>query len=79
MSHNLKLKPIGSNMTELSVGGVRILFSYSTPVAGFDKDGAFRTEDFFSTTTSRHINKYLGGKDVGRKASQSWIERKVLV
>jgi len=70
----LNIKKVGSNMSELEVGGKSILFSYQTPVAGWDDNGAFRSEDFFSVTTSKHINKYLGGKDIGRKVPQSYIE-----
>ena len=70
----MKLNPIGSNMNEVEVGGKSILFSYKTPVAGYDDKGAFRSEDYFSVTTSKHINKYLGGKDIGRKVPQSYIE-----
>ena len=70
----MKLNPVGSNMNEVVVDGKSILFSYKTPVAGWDDQGAFRTDEFFSVTTSKHINKYLGGKDVGRKVPQSFIE-----
>ncbi len=70
----MKLNPVGSNMNEIEVDGKSILFSYKTPVAGWDDEGAFRSEDWFSMTTTKHINKYLGGKDVGRKVSQSYIE-----
>ena len=70
----MQLKPIGSNMNEIVVKGKSILFSYSTPVAGWDENGAFRTDEKFSVTTSKHIDKYLGGKDVGRVVEQSWIE-----
>ena len=68
------LNPVGSNMNEVVIEGKYILFSYKTPVAGWDESGAFRSGDFFSVTTSKHINKYLGGKDVGRKVPQSFIE-----
>ena len=68
------LNPVGSNMNEVVIEGKYILFSYKTPVAGWDESGAFRSEDFYSVTTSKHINKYLGGKDVGRKVPQSFIE-----
>jgi len=71
----MKLIQISSNMTELEVNGVSILFSYSTPVAGYDKEGAFRTSTHYSTTTTRHINKYLGGKEIGRKVSQEYINK----
>ena len=70
----LNLKSIGSNMTELEVGNTSILFSYQTSVAGYDDQGAFRSNDWFSMTTTKHINKYLGGKDVGREVDQSYIE-----
>lgn len=70
----LKLNPIGSNMNEVVVEGKYILFSYKTPVAGWDELGAFRTDKKFSVTTSKHINKYLGGKDIGRTVPQSYIE-----
>ncbi len=72
----MRLSPIGSNMTELETGnGISILFSYSTPVAGWDSEGPFRTSQYYSVTTSRHINKYLGGKDIGRTVSQEYINR----
>ena len=71
----MKLNQQGSNMTEIVTNaGKRILFSYETPVAGWCEQGAFRTEDKFSVTTSKHINKYLGGKDVGRVVPQAWIK-----
>jgi hypothetical protein len=70
----MKLNPIKSNMTELEVNGNSILFSYKTPVAGYDDQGAFRTSEWYSMTTTKHINQYLGGKDVGRVVEQSYIE-----
>ena len=69
----MKLKTIGSNMTELNFNGISVLFSYETPVAGWDNKGAFRTDTNYSRTTSKHINKYLGGSDIGRKVSQEYI------
>ena len=68
------MKKIGSNTSEVVVKGTSILFSYSTPVAGWDENGAFRTDKKFSASTSKHINKYLGGKEVGRVVEQEWIE-----
>tara|TARA_B100002019_G_scaffold154590_1_gene133250 strand:- start:3056 stop:3280 length:225 start_codon:yes stop_codon:yes gene_type:complete len=73
----MKLNPIGSNMTEVEVNGKSIMFSYQTPVAGYDDQGAFRTSTKYSVTTSKHINKYLGGKDVGRVVDQSFIDNLV--
>ena len=70
----MQIKPIASNMTELEVNNTTILFSYSTPVAGYSDEGACRTDKFYSVTTSKHINKYLGGKDVGKVVPQSYID-----
>ena len=69
----MKLKQIASNMTELQIGDITMLFSYSTPVAGYDDGGAFRTTERYSVTTTKHINKYLG-KGVGREISQDHID-----
>ena len=37
----------------------------------------FRTDEYYSVTTSKHVNKYLGGKDVGRTVDQSYIDNLV--
>tara|TARA_R110000782_G_scaffold7381_3_gene24832 strand:+ start:35 stop:319 length:285 start_codon:yes stop_codon:yes gene_type:complete len=71
---NMKLKKIGNNVTEIEVNGKSVMFSYETPVAGYDDQGSFRTDEKFSVTTSKQINKYLGGKDQGRVVPQAWIE-----
>jgi hypothetical protein len=70
----MKLKKIGNNVTEIEVNGKSVMFSYETPVAGYDDQGSFRTDEKFSVTTSKQINKYLGGKDQGRVVPQAWIE-----
>lgn len=69
----MKVKQLASNMTEVTANGVSVLFSYNTPVAGWDDEGAFRTDQHYSKTTTNHINKYLG-KGVGRAATQSYID-----
>jgi hypothetical protein len=67
----MKLSPIRANMTELELNGMRILFSYKTPVAALVRyssptgDGwhQYRTEKRWSNTTTRHINQWnpMGG------------------
>ena len=59
----MKLKPIASNQTELTTTeGAVILFSYETPVAAMLPSGQYaRTSDWYSHTTTRHINKWLQG------------------
>ena len=63
----LSLEPIGSNMTLLYTSNATILFSYRTPVAAMMwNDGnrrLIRTETFYSVTTSKHINKWIDGRD----------------
>jgi len=56
----MKLTPIASNMTQIESGPVTVLFSYKTPVAAhIEGQGYYRTEHKWSSTTSRHINKWL--------------------
>ena len=59
----MKPRKIGSNMYELDTDKAVVLLSYQTPVAcRLKSDGAcFRTEQWYSSTTSRHINKWLRG------------------
>ena len=60
----MKLKQIGSNMTELDLGFAQVFFSYETPVAARLTDGSLvRTEERYSVTTTKHINKWLDGCD----------------
>ena len=69
------LRQLGSNQTELSLNnGNSIFFSYETPVAGFDsEDGFFRTETYYSKTTSRHINQYLRDVDDVKEVPDQYI------
>jgi hypothetical protein len=63
----MKLTPIRANMNvvDLGDGKLEVLFSYKTPVACFvPGDGYFRTEKFWSVTTSRHINQWIGDAPV---------------
>ena len=50
-------------MTEVETKDARILFSYRTPVAAYIfGEGFVKTDQFWSVTTSRHINKW-GARD----------------
>ena len=60
----MKLKTYASTMTTLELrNGTEILFSYSTPVAGYHMEDHefFKTDEWYSSTTTRHINNYLDG------------------
>jgi len=73
----MKINNIASNMTELTTKDYdKVLFSYSTPVAGYDDEGAFKTDKWYSSTTTRHINKYFDGVEP-RIVSQDFIDNLV--
>ena len=57
------LTPVAPNQTLLEFDtGEQVFFSYKTPVAGFiPGEGYIRTSKKWSSTTTRHINKYLAG------------------
>ena len=57
----MKLTPIAANRNVISYNnGSEVFFSYSTPVAGYCPDkGYLKTDRWYSSTTTRHINKYL--------------------
>ena len=56
----MQLTPIASNMTEVETSEARILFSYRTPVAAYIfGEGFVKTDQFWTVTTSRHINNWL--------------------
>jgi hypothetical protein len=55
----MKLTPLASNMTEVEIGDKTVLFSYKIPVAYHDSTGVYRTNKYWSKTTSKHINKWL--------------------
>ena len=69
------LRQLGSNQTELSLtNGNSIFFSYETPVAGYhSEDGFFKTETYYSKTTSRHINQYLRDVDDVKEVPDQYI------
>ena len=59
----MKLKKLGNNVTLIKYDDGEVLFSYETPVAALDykTHEYFRTDKFWSVTTSRHINQWLQG------------------
>ena len=59
----MKLTPIAANQNEVQfTNGTQVFFSYKTPVAAYcPSSGYIRTATKWSSTTSRHINKWLEG------------------
>ena len=74
----MKLTPIAANRNVISYNnGSGVFFSYSTPVAGYCPDkGYLRTEQWYSQTTTKHINKYLDNVEA-TKVSQETINNLV--
>lgn len=60
----MKLIKLGDNVSLLETNhGCEFLYSYQVAVAGFSPlIGHFRTIEYHSKTTNRHIRKYLLGK-----------------
>lgn len=74
----MQLTHIGTNQAEITFGDITVLFSYSTPVAYRNKDGAeFYTQTKYSNTTSRHINEWLKNRGSAYPVHQSTIDAKV--
>ena len=65
----MKIKSLGKNITLVSTDKAIVLVSYETPVAAYIRGNEatgtqpryVRTSKFYSTTTSKHINRYLDG------------------
>ena len=57
----MKLHSFATNRTLLTFADrTAVFFSYSTPVAGYKPNiGYVKTNQWYSSTTTRHINKYL--------------------
>lgn len=55
----MRLNTIAKNQTEIIADNKVIFFSYNTPVAANIGGKWYKTEKKFSSTTTRHINKYL--------------------
>lgn len=71
----MNLTPIKANMTEIKLsGGLRVLFSYKTPVACVWTNGTkevfYKTSKFWSRTTSQHIKQWIVIAD-------GWLDRTV--
>lgn len=56
----MKLNQIESNLAEVEIGDVTVAFSFGTPVCAFEKGkGAFVTAEYFSASTTKHVNLML--------------------
>lgn len=66
----MKLNTIGPNQNEVEINGNTVFFSYKTPVAANVNGAFYRTAKHWSTTSSRHINKWLDGRNAEEKPQE---------
>ena len=71
--YNLKIRQVGSNQTELTINREIILFSYQTPVAILGIRN-YKTDQYYSKTTSRHINSFFKGLEKPKEIPQRIID-----
>lgn len=56
----MKISNVGSNMTKVDFNnGDKVFISYSTPVAGCIGGNFVVTNKHYSSTTTKHINKFF--------------------
>lgn len=76
----MNIKNIGSNQTEVTINGMQILYSYSTPVAVYVSSicessipsGFYKTSKKHSKTTSKYINQWYSGEY--EEKDQFWFD-----
>ena len=60
----MKIKRLGASKTLLALpSGSEIFYSYDTPVAAQVAGEFYKTKEYFSRTTSKHITQYLNGRE----------------
>lgn len=73
----MKIKRLGASKTILALSsGSEIFYSYETPVAAKVSGEFYRTEEYYSRTTSKHITQYLNGR-YAHPVEQSFINQLV--
>ena len=70
----MNVSRIGNNQTVIDVSGYSVLISYTTPVAALGNGTAYRTDQYHSSTTSRHINAWLRGWNA-KTMPQAWFDQ----
>lgn len=75
LTHNNTVTTKGNKREVIYTNGVRILFSYKTPVAGEDDFGFFRTDMHHSQTTSKHISGYVDNFHATRIVPQNELDQ----
>ena len=59
----MKLERLGTSKSLLTLAsGSEIFYSYNTPVACKVSGEFYKTNEYYSRTTSKHITQYLNGR-----------------
>ena len=71
----MKLERLGTSKSLLTLSsGSEIFYSYDTPVAAQVAGELYKTKEYYSRTTSKHITQYLNGRDA-EEVEQSFINQ----
>ena len=71
----MKIKRLGASKTLLALpSGSEIFYSYNTPVACKVSGDLYKTKEYYSKTTCKHITQYLNGRDA-EEVEQSFINQ----
>jgi hypothetical protein len=55
----MKLQQLSGNKNQITLSdGTQVLFSYQTPVAAWKEGQFYKTDKFWSKTTSKHVNEW---------------------
>ena len=73
----MKLERLGTSKSLLTLSsGSEIFYSYNTPVACKVSGEFYKTNEYYSRTTSKHITQYLNGREA-EAVPQSMINQLV--
>ena len=70
----MNVSRIGNNQTVIDLSNCTVLVSYTTPVAALGNGTAYRTDQYHSSTTNRHINAWLRGRNT-ETMPQVWFDQ----
>ena len=71
----MKLERLGNSKSLLTLAsGSEIFYYYNTPVAAKVSGDLYRTKEYYSRTTSKHITQYLNGRKA-EEVEQSFINQ----
>ena len=73
----MKLERLGTSKSLLTLSsGSEIFYSYNTPVAAKVSGEFYKTKEYYSKTTCKHITQYLNGRKA-EAVPQSMIDQLV--